>query len=208
MPGFLDDPSEFENAQRAFADSLYRKSKLPLFFNPALKAYSRPGETREDFESRCLVLAEEEAKKEFAKQQKKSARDLARFEEKRNRLLGKVEDADHESKARQLETVTSMLESAAGLLFGRRRSIGRAVSGSLSKKRMADKTRRRKDQYESELDELRDRIEDLKDSLIETEDQLTAKYETIAGEIESYPVPPERSDIRSSLVGILWVPVL
>lgn len=206
LPSYLDEPAEFDAAARSLADYLYRARALPLFHNPGVKLYSRPGETEADFAERCRVAADEEAKKKIETEQAKAARRLERLERQRLRLEGRVDDAQQDAKSREMESMAGMLETAAGFLFGRRRSIGRAVSGTMSKRRMTARAKLRGDRYEDELNALAEEIQVLQDEIEAIEDNLATEFAALAEQIEPYPVNAERNDVRVVETAVLWVP--
>ncbi|HPQ69795.1 MAG TPA: DUF853 family protein [bacterium] len=207
LPSWLDDPAEFEQAQRQFVDYILRSKMLPLFVNRELKMYSRPGENEEQFSQRCAELADERAKEQLEKVQARFQTKLTRLEDKRRRLGGKLDDKRQEAGSRDMESMTGMLESAAGFLFGRRRSIGRAVSSTMRSRRMAQKAHRRHEQLADDLAALEADIENLHDEMAETEEKIYAEFEEKAQRIEPYPVPAERADIRPLKRAIIWAPL-
>lgn len=206
LPTFLDDAVEFENVARTFADYLYRNRTLPLFVNKDLKMYSQVGESRESFEGHCMTAIDEKAKEAFEKEQDRFTAKIERLDSKRRKIEQRLLDANEDSRARESESVVNMLESAAGFIFGRRRSIGRAMSGAMTKRRLAKKANRRKEAYKDDLEELEEQIESLQDEMEKTEEEIYDRLEILAAKIEEYPVPAERSDIRPVITAILWVP--
>ncbi len=206
LPTALDETKDFDAARRAFVDYLAQKCALPLFHNEKLRLYSRPGESEAEFVDRCRTAADEKAQAELEKTQKKHKRTLDRLEKKKMRLEARVDDAQEESKERQMENVAGMLETAAGFLFGRRRSVGRAVSRTMSKRRMTSKARRRQERYAEELEELLEETEGLREELDETEEKIAAEFDEFAARVAPYPVPAERADIRPVATAIIWIP--
>ena len=207
LPSFLDDSSEIDDAVKDFIEYIYRTGKKELYFNAPLKLYSRPGESKEDFEQRCLDQADDGFAEEFAKKQRTIQRNIERMETKQRRLSDRIEDAEQDAKSRDMETVVRGLESIAGFVFGRRRSVGRAISGTLSKRRMADRQRRRADNYSADLQEVLDEIDRLQDELAQTEEELREEYRQKAEQITPYPVPADRGDVRLLSAQLVWVPV-
>jgi len=208
LPVFLDDPAEINSVSIALSDFCYRRRGFTLFSNKELKMFSRPGESKDDFLSRIIEQANEQAGQELEKVQKKLVGKIERLERKRRKIERRIGDAEEESHARQRETTVNILESAAGFLFGRRRSFGRAVSGNLGKRRMAKKAERRVDGYEGDLEAVNNEIDELHEQIGDNEDSILARYEEIATMIEPYPVPAERNDIRRLDPIIIWVPCL
>ena len=208
LPPFLDEAVEFEKAGRSFVDYLYRSRTLPLYINKELKLYSKVGQTREAFEQVCLATVDEKAKEKLEKEQSRFIAKIERLDTKRRKIEQRLLDASEDSRARDSESMVNMLESAAGFIFGRRKSIGRAVSSSMTKRRLANKAKRRTDGYRDDLEELEVQIDELQEQMEKAEEEIYDRLELVAGRIEDYPVPAERSDIRPVLTAIIWVPVV
>src|SRR5690606_39500377 len=68
LPIFPASEAKFwKDLQKAVSDHLLAAQRLTIWHNPALKAFSRPGETEEEFRERCRQLVEEEADAAIAK---------------------------------------------------------------------------------------------------------------------------------------------
>jgi Helicase HerA, central domain len=206
LPAFLDETRELDAAAAALVGFIRHERILELLFNPELRMFSRPDEKPDDFGARCQDAADEKAKDKLAKEQTRHERTLERLDRKRSRIEARLADATAETKEREMEGVATMLETAAGFLFGRRRSVGRAVSGTLSRRRMTAKTERRKDRYVGELGELVEEIDKLQDDLADAEDAITEEFEAKARAVEVYRVEAEAGDIRVVERAVIWVP--
>ena len=84
----------FTNAQRDLKDRLYRGETLELFQNAPLKAFSRPGESAEDFETRCKRLAEDAADADADKLRIALDKKIDRVKEAISKADDRVREAD------------------------------------------------------------------------------------------------------------------
>jgi hypothetical protein len=217
---FLDDPpgearyvlpeapihtkTYFSKAERAIKEHLYRHRAIEVFRNPALKLYSRVGETHKDFDKRCDAAARDEADKETAK-----IRD--RFEGKMDTLYDQIEAArlrvDElvvDVDARRQEELLSGAGTLIGVLTGRRST--RSISSTASKRSMTKRARQRLTTAEAKYTDKVEDLEDLKDDLDEEILKIDAKWREIASKIETMEIGLEKTDISVDEVALVWIP--
>lgn len=60
VPGVINTSWDLKLFEKELSDYLYRNEKLPIYYNPKLKVYSRPGESDREFRFRLDQLAREE----------------------------------------------------------------------------------------------------------------------------------------------------
>jgi hypothetical protein len=202
----LEKAEFFKASEKAIEEHLYRNLSLTLFRNPALKLYSRAGETEEEFKTRCLAAAEECADAEAEKLR-------TRYEAKLNTAEGRVSQA--ERRVRELEVDTSQrrqqeLISGAGevlsmFLGGRRRT--RSLSGLASRRSQTRRTQERLRSAEEKLEEYEEAVLELEDELSEELEEIWAKWRDTAEELESFEVGLEKTDIHLEDLVLFWAPV-
>ena len=202
--------SAVRSAQAALREKLYQDLTLTIRHNPALKLWSRPGETAEAFAVRCDEAAEDAADAEVAKirdrieaKHDKVADALAKAEDRVNEL---EVQADGRRNQQWIDIGSSVL---GGLLGGRKRSRGLASAARrmASGRRQAASTgarletaRNRVAEKIAELDELE---YELQEALIEIDDEFATKVH----EIEEVEVGLEKSDISVEDFFLVWLPV-
>jgi len=210
----IQNKTYFKSAQTAIKNHLYRNEELELFHNPALKIYSRIGESREDFELRCQQEADDRADQDADKLRRVLTTKIERINLAIQKSEDKLREIQFDAASRKSDQRTSqVLDIAGGLLgglLGGRRSTRSIITGGLrrsqSKGRMVAKAEERLKTAEnrySELIEDREELEDeLSEDLFEIQDEWTEK----ASEIESLTVGLEKTDISIDDVALIWIP--
>ena len=210
----LKNKTYFKSAQTAIKDHLYRNEEIELFVNPDLKVYSRVGETVEEFEARCLNVADQQADKDVEKLRTVLTRKLDRI----NAAIEKAEDRVRETRfdafSRQKDQRTNqVLDIAGGVLGGilggrsTTRSLTTGIRRSQSKSRMIAKAQERvataENRYQSLIDDREALEEELSEDLLDIQDEWSAK----AGSVETMIVGLEKTDISIDEVVLVWIPV-
>jgi hypothetical protein len=208
----LDDAAFFRNAAREIQRRLADTQTLELFRNRELDLWSRPGETREQFEAR----ADEAAK---ARADEAAAKIRDRLEAKRDRLdrvletaRRRVGEADVEQRSRKSTELLSGLGSVLGVLLGGKadaRAIGRAgraLGGAASRRGMTTRAGERKRSAEDRVESAEQDLADLEQELLDEVAELDETWAAKAGAIEVVPVRLEPADVRVLETTLLWVP--
>jgi DNA helicase HerA-like ATPase len=208
----LDQESFFRDAARAIQRRVADTQALELLRCTELDLYSRPGETREQFEARADEAARNGADAEAAK-----IRD--RLETKRDRLeraletaRRKVEEADTEQTSRRSTELLSGLGSVVGVLLGGKadtRTIaraGRALGGAASRRGMTTRAAERKRTAEERVEDAEEELELLEQELLEEVAEIDERWQAKAEGIESVAVRLEATDVRVVETTLLWVP--
>ncbi len=211
----IKNKTYFSSAQKAIKDHLYSNQELELFYNSELKLYSRIGETRDEFESRCEQAADDGADKDADKLRKVLAKKIDRVNASIKKAEDKLREIQFDAISRKKDQQTSAVIDIAGgvlgsLLGGRRSTRSMITSGvrrSQSKGRMAQKAAERLKTAEHRYNDLledRDELEiELGDDLNDIQDEWAEKIH----EIESVTVGLEKTDIRIDDVALIWIPV-
>lgn len=210
----IQNKTYFKSAQTAIKNHLYRNEELELFHNPALKVYSRIGESRENFGNRCLQEADNRADEDVDKLRKVLAKKIERINTAIQKSEDKLREIQFDAASRKSDQRTSqVMDIAGGLLgslLGGRRSTRSIITGGLrrsnSKGRMVAKAEERLKTAENRYNELmedREELEgELSEDLFEIQDEWTEK----ASEIESLIVGLEKTDINIDDVALIWIP--
>ena len=202
----------FRDAQRAIQQRLVDLRTLELFHNPALKLYSRPGETEAEF----LARADEAAQ---AKADEETARIRDRLEAKQDRLEAALETARRraeelasEQKSRWTTEVIAGAGSVLGVLLGGRASTrtiaraGRAVGGAASRRGMSDRAGERRRTAEEKIEATEEALDELEQEILDEVAEIDAKWDDAGRAIETVELRPETSDVRVVELALVWVP--
>jgi hypothetical protein len=208
----LDRASFFRDAARSIQRRVTDRQTLELFRCAGLDLYSRPGETREQFEARADEAAQAAADAEAAK-----IRD--RLEAKRDRLdraletaRRKVEEAATEQSSRRSTELLSGVGSVIGVLLGGKantRTIaraGRALGGAASRRGMTSRAGERKRTAEERVETAEADLEELEQELLDEVAEIDERWRAKADEVETVAIRLESTDVRVVETTLLWVP--
>jgi ElaB/YqjD/DUF883 family membrane-anchored ribosome-binding protein len=208
----LGEASFFRDAAREIQRRVTQTQTLELFRNRDLDLWSRPGETREQFEAR----ADEAAK---AKADEAAAKIRDRLETKRDRLeraletaRRRAEEADVEQRSRKSTELLSGVGSVLGVLLGGKadaRAIGRAgraLGGAASRRGMTTRAGERKRSAEDRVESAELDLEELEQELLDEVAELDETWAAKADAIEAVPIRLEAADVRVVETTLLWVP--
>ncbi len=208
----LDESSFFRDAAREIQRRLADTQALELLRNAELDLYSRPGETREQFEARADEAAKAKADAETAK-----IRD--RLEAKRDRLeraletaRRKVEEASADQSSRRSTELLSGLGSVVGVLLGGKadtRTIaraGRALGGAANRRGMTTRAAERKQTAEEKVELTEVDLEELEQEILDEVAEIDEKWAAKAEAIEEVPIRLEAGDVRVVETTLVWVP--
>ena len=209
----LQNKTFFKSFERQLKDWLYREEKITLFRNTKLKAYSRIGETRDDFASRCQEIAvadsEDDKRKLHAKIEKK-VKSAQKAIETAERQLAKAEaDASAQKRHEAVSGIGSMLSVFFG--GGSKKSLAKRAAGKAggfsSRRTASAKAAARVDQAEDKIEDKQAELESLETELIEELEAIEAKWLERAEAIEDFEVGLEKGDIRVEEIAVVWVGV-
>ena len=179
---------------------------MRVFRNPALHLFSRAGESRSDFEDRCIAAAEEAGDAELSK-----LRD--RYDSAISRVKSQLSDADR--RVRELETDTNqrkqqeLLQGAGdlltGLLGGRRRSL--SLSRAASRRSQTRRTEERLRTAEEKMADKANELEQIEDKLAEDITEISEKWKSSALQIEEIEISLDKADVDVDDLSVLWIPL-
>ena len=201
------DKSEAKKIYNDLIEILYANEKMNIFSNKSLKMFSTIGEELQDFERRCAEEVETKMEREKVKIESKYQRKLDSLSRQIDRKAQQVEDAKQDLTMRRSTEALHVGESLLGMFTSKKKSIGRAITGAMSKHQMADKAQQRIKQYELEIEHLRDEMNTVNREMDDAVEDTRRKYTDMVNDIEEIDVALEKNDISLTDFGVLWVPV-
>ena len=210
----LQEAAFYRDFRRDLVAHLHRDLDLDLWQNAALKLYSRPGETQDEFAARCDAAAQDAADAEAAKLRDRYETKMDRVRDAIARAEERVEQLETDTKSRRGHEIIAAASDLLGSFFGGKRttrgiasSAGRILKGASSRRGMSSRTSQRletaKERVEDETEELGELEEELADELIAIDD----RWREAAQAIEAFAVPLEKNDIGVDEIALVWIPV-
>jgi Helicase HerA, central domain len=177
LPQFLAT-SGAKAIEKALKERLADKLAVRLFYDPATKTSSSPGESAEAFAARLTTAAGPGVEK---------ARD--RVEKKKRELEIRQQELEGRKTEKWLAVGTAVLRNI-GLFMGRKRTIS-GVETALSKNRMEGNAEARVEALQAELTEL--------------EGELRVLTSVDPARFEERDLVPSRTDVKVLRYDVLWV---
>jgi porphobilinogen deaminase len=173
---------------------------------PDLKLYSRVGESREDFATRCRAAADQAADLKISKLR-------GQFEKRIDRLQDQISSAD--SRVKELEadastrTQTEVMSGIGDLIgaFLKGRFSSTTLSKATTRRGASQKAKTRLRVQEQKLSAKQQDLvvleRDLEDALISIQEE----HDAMADTTETLEIGLEKTDIRVAEAKLVWVPV-
>jgi Helicase HerA, central domain len=179
--------------------------KMTVFKNDALKLYSRPGESREDFAARATAAGESAVDDAIAKLREKHSARLERAQAALAKAENRVADLETTAGSKQTEELLSGAGDIIGVLFGGR-SRSNPLGQAARRRSAASQARARAENAKATLTKEQAELEalkaDLEDEVADLEDEFAAKVESI----EEVEIPLEKTDVRVAELKLVWIP--
>lgn len=194
----IDTKTFWSSLSSALKERMHREGKVTILKNPALKMYSRVGESMEGFVERCKGGAEDEADAATAKLKDKYEKRLRRIQLAIDKYGVQANAAAEDARSGDFDLVTG---TVFDMLAGRSRS--RSISSVRKTRRVAQ---RRVDAATNKVDAKVAEYEILQDEFQDEVADLVAAWDEKAMDIEKIVVGLEKNDITVSETVLIWIP--
>lgn len=202
----LDRAAFFKSAEKTIEDHLFRDKTLTLYRNKALKLYSRPGESADDFKKRCLSAAEDRADAEAEKIRDRYENKLKTVQKRMAQAERRVRELDVDvGQRRQQEFVAGAGEVLSMFLGGRSRV--RSLSGVSSRRSQTRRTQERLRSAVEKVEEAQETIADLEEELTDEIEDIWGRWQETADELDDFEIALERTDVALEEMVLFWAPV-
>ncbi len=179
---------------------------MTVWRNAALEMYSRVGESRDDFRTRCVDAAQDGADGAIAQLKDRYRTRIEGVRDQISRADRRVAELAVDASTCQQQEIMSGVGDFLGALLG-----GRSTSGALrrasSRRSQTRRTEADLASVESGLDEKQQKLADLERELEGEVTDIVDEWHAKADEIASVEIPLERSDVQVTELRLVWVPV-
>jgi hypothetical protein len=186
-----------------------RARPLRLSAAPALKLYSRPGESEGDFKVRVQQAAHEARDAAVAKLRSRYEPKVARAAEKIRRAEEALARETQQAGSQKLQTAVSFGATLAGALMGRKAvslsTLGRATTAArglgraMKEKEDVERARERHAEAEAALKAL--------EADLEREVEATPRADASSVQIDTLDITPRRGSVDVRLIALAWKPI-
>ena len=207
LPGFAMNATNYKQVEKQFADWLYENDRLEVFSCPALKTWSKPGETEGEFRARLTHLAHEARDAAVEKLRATAAGKIRTLESRIRTAQVRVEKEKAEANAAKMQAGVSVLGGLLGGLLGRKVNMTTLSRGSAAIGRTTTAYKQHQDVANANA-----RVEDLAKDMdilqagLEAEiSRLAEEYDAANLKLETETLKPTRTNVKVEMVALLWM---
>jgi hypothetical protein len=198
----LSDAKAMRALEADLVDYIVRSGGVTVRANEKLKVYAGPDVDDAAFEELCRDAADDQMQVELEKVKARFATKLKAAEDKLKKEERELAEDQADYQGRKQEEYAKHAETLLGFLGGRRKSL----SGSLSKRRMAEKAKADIEESEQAIADLQEQLGALRDEMEAELDAVEAKWQDLMDDSRELPVAPRKTDVRLPLFGVAWLP--
>ena len=202
VPAWLADTRKTADMQKDFLDWIYRSGSLRIKVNQKLGVVKSSEMSEADFRMKCEQAVESTLKAEIDKASSAFDTKIAAMQRKIDTQELDVKAAEKNVNQRRLETLATGGSAVLGMLTGRKRSL----NSTLSKNRMASAAKDKLEMEEQTLEQLQEQLIELQKGREGIVQEVTEKWSAVADEVTEVSITPNKSDIFSSIFGVVWLP--
>jgi hypothetical protein len=209
VPPAAADAKSYAAWKSAFADALYRTSKLELLRSPAIGLASQPGELERDFRARLAQGSREQRDEAVEKLRQKYAPKLLALQERIRKAEMAKEVQQQQASGAKWSTAMSVGATILGVVLGRKAVSAGTVGRATTAARGASRTYQESQDVgraEQNVQALRQQLADLDARMRADLEAAAAKFDAAAEELERVPLRPKKTDVKVRVLALAWAP--
>ena len=198
----FDDEKNIASLSKDFEEWIFRDNGLTLFTNDKLKLTSKPGESREAFEARCIKASQGGQSDEVEKIEQKYEKLRKSIESKKMKEEIELDKDQKILNQRRMEEAGTGLSTVVSLFSGHKKSI----NSSLTKRRLTSTAKSNVEESELMIKEYNKQLAELDEKLKEELAAYQESKQDMAGTIREVTINPYKKDIVEEFFGLGWLP--
>ena len=208
LPGFAMNAANYKQVEKDFAEWLYRNERAEIFSCPAVKTWSKLGESEADFRARIIHQAHEARDGAIEKLRATVAKKVATLEARLRTAEGQLLKEKAESNSAKMQAGVSVLGGILGAIFGRKAGLGSITRGSSSISKATGAYKQHQDvaNAEAKIEGVAGEIQAIQDELEAGIMELTQSFDPALLPLETESIKPAKTDVKVETVALLWLP--
>lgn len=203
LPSAAQKAATWKTIAKDFSSWVYANHQAELFFSPLLEVYSNFGETQADFRVRVTQVARELRDKAVEELRAKLTKQAKSIEDKAAKAMQKVDTQKAQASSAKWSTAAAIGGTLLGALFGRKGGL--ISSSNVSKVGSVMRESREAAAAEEEVERYRQELKALDQQLEDETQKIRDQYDPTTLVLEPVKLIPQKKNITTSAVGILWV---
>jgi hypothetical protein len=209
VPRAIAQAKSFDNWKSAFADTLYRVSKLELLRSPSMKIASKPDESERDFRARLSHVFREERDLVLEKLRQKYSGKMQTLQDRIRRAQAMKQKQAEQASGAKWSSALSFGSTLLGALMGRKKVSATSVNRAAGSMRSASRA------YQESKDVARadENVQALEEHCRNLEAQLQAEIDAATAKLDAHNEPlepialrPKKTDVKVRVVSLAWAP--
>ena len=208
LPGFAMNASNYKQVEKDFAEWLYRNERADVFSCPALKEWSKLGESEADFRARLDHQARETRDAAIAKLRDTATKKIFTIESRLQTAEGQLAKQKAESSSAAMQAGVSVLGGILGAFFGRKSGLGSITRGTsaIGKATGAYKQHQDVANADAKVSGVAAEIDAAKAALEAGVVIITESFDSATLPLETESIKPAKTDVKVQSVALLWLP--
>jgi hypothetical protein len=201
----LADARSLAALQKDFVDWVYRASRLKVRANEALGLYATPDVSQAEFMKACADAARQGRDAALAKATAAIDKQIKTLQDRLAREERELGMDQAELSQRKVEEIGTAAESVISLLGGRR-SVGRKLSTSLTKRRLTEQAKADVEESIQAIAQYKQQLALLEQQRQQALEAASAEWGDVVNDITEISIAPKKADIFLERFGVAWVP--
>jgi hypothetical protein len=208
LPGFAMNAANYKQVEKDFAEMLYRNERAEVFSCPALKVWSKLGESEGDFRARLTHEAHEARDAAIDKLRGAVSKKISTLEGRLRTAEGQLTKEKAEANSAKMQAGVSMLGGLLGSLMGRKSGLGTLTRGTTAINKATGAYKQQQDvaNATAKVAGIEAEIEAMRKEMETEVARITNSYDPAALALESESIKPKRTDVKIDAVALLWLP--
>ena len=202
----IGEPRTWKQVERDVIDHLVRVGSIDLHLNKALKLYSTPGESVEEFRARCSRAAQSSIDADRAELATKHSTKQAKLHSQREAAADRADVVQEQAKERRRGNWVRAAGDVLGGLFGSRRSAAGRI-GRAAERLTRTSDGERVEEAHGRLGRIDEQLAALDAELAADQTAIDVKWANAAAAVTTVPVTLERTDVKVTQLALAWIPV-
>jgi Helicase HerA, central domain len=211
IPGFAMNADGYKQVEKDFTEWMYRNERAEIFYCESLDSYSQLAETEGEFRSRLTLAAREVRDAEVANICEDLNKKLHTIQSRLNTAEGQLAKEKAESTSAKMQAGISILGGVLGSLLGGKKGGFNLSALTRGKSAISSATgafKQGKDvgNAEDKIELIQQEINSLNKQTEEKIAQLSTSFEPAALIITTENLKPTKTDVKTKLIALLWIP--
>ena len=209
LPGTLSRGKSYAEFTKALRNHLYRAHKLTIWSCPALKAYSKPGESQRDFRLRLSLGSREARDRAIETLRSKYAARRNKLQDDVQRARDRLDREQAQASKAKWDAAIALGNSVLGAFLGRKTISKTNVGKATSAAKAAGKAMQQSDDLgtaQRELDAALEKFTELELEFQAEVEKLEATQRPEGLVLQTLELAPRKTDITIEQVVLAWTP--